>query len=75
MHPVRKARMSAGLNYRELAEQSHVSSTTLKKVEDGEQVSELTVFKIATALGLDPEELLEDMREEHKAALDEKQPA
>jgi transcriptional regulator with XRE-family HTH domain len=58
MHPVKRARLSAGLNYRQLAERSGLSSETVRKIEDGVQVKELTLFKIATALELDPGELL-----------------
>jgi transcriptional regulator with XRE-family HTH domain len=72
MHPARKARLEAGLNYRQLAERSGLSSETLKKIEDGRRVKPLSIFRVATALELDPEELL---GEEHKAVLDLKQPA
>ena len=76
MHPVRKARLNAGLNLRQLADLSSLSMTTLHKIENGVPVSELTTFRVATALGLDPEELLEDLRSKHKdAAAGEKQPA
>jgi len=78
MHPVKKARLSAGLNYRELAEQSDLSIPTLVRIESGEQVSDLSMYKAANALGLDGDELLEDMHEESKKAVQaspEKQPA
>lgn len=44
MHPVKKARLSAGLNYRELAEQSDLSIPTLVRIESGEQVSDLSMY-------------------------------
>ena len=68
MHPVRKARLNAGLNLRQLADLSSLSMTTLHKVESGVPVSELTTFRVATALGLDPEELLEDLHAESEPA-------
>jgi transcriptional regulator with XRE-family HTH domain len=77
MHPVRKARLCAGLNLRQLSDRGHLSIPTLRKIESGEQVSELSVFKIARALKLDPEGLIGEMREGDEAAsqLEHKQPA
>ena len=79
MHPVKKARLGAGLNYRELAETcSPLSIPTLVRIESGEQVSALSMYKAANALGLDGDELLEAMHEESKKAAQaspEKQPA
>jgi transcriptional regulator with XRE-family HTH domain len=76
MHPVKRARLRAGLNLRELSDQSHLSIPTLGRIESGELVTDLSMHKAANALGLDGEELVEAMHEAtSQAALEHKQPA
>ncbi len=56
---LREAREVALLSQRELAEKAGVSLDTVQRMETGEGgVYGRTVRKIATALGLDPHELL-----------------
>lgn len=59
MHPLREMRLERGLSQNALPERAGVSHVTIGRVETGQAVvSELTVWKIATALGCDPHELL-----------------
>jgi transcriptional regulator with XRE-family HTH domain len=58
---LREAREVALLSQRELAEKAGVSLDTVQRMEAGEGgVYGRTVRKIATALALDPHELLEE---------------
>lgn len=61
---VKKLRLEAGLSQNHLARLSGLDRATVAKAEKGGSVSELTLHKVASALGkalkrsLDPEELM-----------------
>ena len=54
------AMFDAGLNIGQLAEKAGATRATVSAVRNGKSCSMNTVFKIATALNVEPYELLED---------------
>jgi len=57
MHSLKRARLERLLTQRQLADKAKVSRTTVIAAERGEQVAELSKFRLAKALGMKPEEL------------------
>ena len=62
---LRKLRLGAGLSQEELAERANIDRSYLGAIERGEHnVALLNIIKIASALGVEPFELLEQNAEE-----------
>lgn len=59
---LRRARLEAGLSFRELAAKSGVSSSQIRRIEEGENTPTVEALrKLATALELDLTELFESL--------------
>lgn len=61
-HPLEIARTNAGLTLDQLAELSGVNERTIRRAESFEAVSLETQWKLASALGTDPEQLWPPVR-------------
>lgn len=54
---LRKARLTAGLSQRELAERAGIGTATMVRVENGVAAQPSTIRKLAAALGKTPTEI------------------
>jgi len=64
VHPLKRARLSHGFSLAQLAKEANCSTETIHAAERGRAVSELTAFKLATALDEDPEIFVRLLRDD-----------
>lgn len=69
---VRALRVSQGMTQQELANKMGFTSRAyVNKIEKGRNISQKVIVKLATALGVSPAELLDDIAEEYYRSVDE----
>lgn len=62
-HPLRRARIRAGLSQQALAESSRVHHTQISRIENGLEPTEAELCRLAGVLGCAPADLLPARRE------------